>query len=329
MLNRRRFLQQTSAAALGAFAAGPLGAFPKESQPARMQPVGVQLYTLLRPLQEDFAGTLETIAEIGYGELEFAGPYAFSPQAVKDDWQAMAEFMGLTDSGYYGRTSAELKALLDELGLTAPSAHVALGTVEGGLDGAIEAAQTVGHRFLVCPFLAPDRRQSLDDYRRLADVFNEAGRRCREADVQFAYHNHCFEFGEMDGRLPYDVLLEATDPELVRMELDLFWIAVSGFDAVDYFERYPGRFPLLHLKDLAEPLVLENDVRLNLFESPARLQDVFAKLADVGEGVIDFERILSHAETAGVQHAFVERDMAADPLASIRTSYAYVASMDE
>ena len=329
MLNRRAFLQRTGAATLGAFAAGPLATFPNRPRPLRMQPVGVQLFTLLRPLQEDFPGTLEAIAEIGYGELEFAGPYPFSPQAVKDGWQAMASMMGLTDSGYYGHTPAEVKALLDEAGLAAPSAHIALGTVEENLDGAIEAAHAVGHRFLVCPFLPPEARQSLDDYQRLAETFNAAGRRCQEADVQFAYHNHCFEFGEMGGRLPYDVLLEATDPDLVQMELDLFWITVAGFDPVDYFRRYPGRFPLLHVKDLAEPMTLENDVRLNLFERPDRLMEVMARLADVGQGTIDFERIFARAEEAGVRHAFVERDVAEDPLASIRTSYAYVASIDE
>ena len=328
MLNRRQFLQRTGTATLGAFAVSPFAAFPHQPRPARMQPVGVQLYTLLRPLQEDFTGTLETIAEIGYGELEFAGPYAFSPEAVKDAWQAMADMMGLTDSGYYGHTPAELRTLLDDLGLTAPSAHIALGTVKENLDGAIEAAHAVGHRYLVCPFLPPEARQSLDDYKRLAETFNEAGQRCREAELRFAYHNHCLEFGELGGRLPYDVLLEATDPDLVQMELDLFWITVAGFDPVDYFERYPGRFPLVHVKDLAEPMTLENEVRLTLFEDPPRLMDVMAHLADAGQGVLDFPRLFAHAEAAGIQHAFVEPDMAEDPLASIRTSYAYVEGLD-
>ena len=328
MFNRRQFLQRTSTAALGACAATPLAAFSNPLRPARMQPVGVQLYTLLRPLQEDFTGTLETIAEIGYRELEFAGPYAFSAQSVKDGWQAMADQMSLTDSGYYSHTPAEVKTLLDDLGLTAPSAHIALGTVEENLDGAIEAAQVVGHRYLVCPFLAPESRQSLDDYKRLADTFNAAGERCREAEIQFAYHNHCFEFGEIDGQLPYDVLLDATEPDLVQMELDLFWITVAGLDPVDYFERYPGRFSLFHLKDMAAPMTLENEERLTLFENPPRLMEVIGNLADVGQGVIDFPRLLAHAEEAGLQHAFVERDMAEDPLASIRTSYPYVEKLD-
>ena len=240
MLNRRTFLHRTGTAVLGAYAASPLAAFSNPRRPARMQPVGVQLYTLLRPLDEDFTGTLETIAEIGYGELELAGPYPFSPQPVKDGWRAMADAMGLTGSGYYGRTPEELRTLLSDLSLTAPSAHIALGTVEENLDGAIEAAQVLGHTYLVCPFLAPERRQSIDDYRRLAEVFNRAGARCQEAGIRFAYHNHCFEFGEMDGHLPYDVLLEATDPDLVQMELDLFWIAVAGFDPVDYFRALSG-----------------------------------------------------------------------------------------
>ena len=329
MLNRRQFLQQTGTAALGACAARPLAAFSDALRPARMQPVGVQLYTLLRPLDEDFTGTLRLIAEIGYGELEFAGPYPFSPQSVKDGWQAMADMMGLTQSGYYGHAPDDLRTLLDDLGLAAPSAHIALATVEENLAEAIEAAQVLGHRYLVCPFLQPESRQSIDDYRRLADVFNEAGARCQEAGLQFAYHNHCFEFGELDGLLPYDVLLDATEPDLVQMELDLFWITIAGFDPVDYFTRYPGRFPLFHVKDMAAPMTLDTEDRLTLFENPPRLMAVLANLADVGQGVIDFPRLFAHAEQAGLQHAFVERDMAEDPLATIRTSYPYVKSIDE
>ena len=281
--------------------------------------IGLQLYSIPHLLNEDFAGTLKMLAELGYKELEFAGPYAHSPQQVRED-SILAKIFGLQDSGYYSHSPAELRALLDDLGLAAPSAHAALKTLQENLGEVLEAAQIVGHQYIVCEFL---KARTLDTYKESAMLFNQIGTRCQAAGIQFAYHNHSFEFEEMEGQIPYDVLLQETDPGLVGMELDLFWLKVGGADPLDYFARYPGRFPIVHLKDMAAEMEVIN--HWGAFEDSETIRRIFANLADVGHGIIDFGRILARAEQAGIKHTFVEYDFPADELGFAQRSYYYLA----
>lgn len=242
--------------------------------------VGLQLYTVRSLMAEDVPGTLETVAGIGYREVEFAG--------------------------YFDRTPAQLRTLLDDLGLAAPSTHVGLESFRDQLPELLDAAATLGHRYLVLPSLPPRERQSLDDYRRLADEMNRFGTACRAAGVRFGYHNHDFEFERIDGEVPFDVLLAHTDPELVAFELDLFWTIHAGSDPLAYFEAHPGRFHLCHVKD--------------------RTAD--GEMVDVGAGVIDFSGIFARSEQAGLIHYFVEHDSPADPVASIRASYTHLSGLE-
>lgn len=245
--------------------------------PARL---GVQLYTVRSVFPNDFVGVLEYIKHIGYDEVEFAG--------------------------YHEREPAVIRAVLDDVGLTAPAAHLPLDAFQNSLDATLDAARAVGHRYLIVPWLAADRRTSIDDYRRFADTLNTVGERVKAAGMQLGYHNHDFEFETFGGDTPaYDVLLEETDPSLVVMELDLYWAVAAGHDPVDYFERYPGRFPLFHVKD----------------------RTAGGEMAHVGAGAIDFARIFAHAERAGLRHAIVEHDQPEDALASIRASYDHLASL--
>ncbi len=241
--------------------------------------VGLQLYTVRSLMQEDVGRTLDLVASTGYREVEFAG--------------------------LFGRSPAEVRGLLDASGLAAPSAHVGLPDLRERMDLLLEAAGVMGHRYLVLPFLAESDRSTLDGYRSIADELNGFGESCRAAGVQFAYHNHEFEFDEMEGGIGYDVLLERCDPELVQMELDLFWIRVGGLDPLDYFQRYPGRFPLCHVKDM----------------------DAAGEMVSVGAGVIDFPGIFAHSDQAGLRHWFVEHDNPADPAASIQASYQHLARL--
>lgn len=125
----------------------------------------------------------------------------------------------------------------------------------------------------------------------------------KEEGIQFVYHNHDFEFTAIDGIRPFDMLLEQLDPELVQMELDLYWLELAGVDALPLFKRYPGRFPLLHVKDMAR-------------------QD--SAMTDVGAGRIDFSRIFAHRVQAGTRHYLVEHDTASDPFASLANSISYL-----
>jgi sugar phosphate isomerase/epimerase len=232
--------------------------------------IGLQLYTLRSVLADDFRGTLETVASIGYDEVEFAG--------------------------YYDRSPDEIGALLSDLDLTSPAAHVPLQRIREAPEAVIRTAKAVGHRYVVCPYLAETDRGSLDAYRRLAEEFSTFGQRCTDAGLQFAYHNHDFEFIEMDGTRPYDVLLAETDPEHVQMELDLYWVLEAGHDPLDYIEQNPTRYPLCHVKDRGPD----------------------GAMTPVGEGTVDFASIF---QAAAFQHYFVEHDNPEAPMQSIETSH--------
>jgi sugar phosphate isomerase/epimerase len=245
--------------------------------------IGVQLYTV-RSLMDAARGprsveeTLDQVARIGYREVEFAG--------------------------YYGRTPQQIKAALDASGLTAPATHVMLSAELEGWDQTLEAAGVIGHGYVIVPWIAVEER-TLNGYRRVAQRFNRAAERARAAGVVFGYHNHDFEFQTVDGQIAYDVLLAETDPELVKMELDLFWIRKGGQDPVAYFERHPGRFHTVHVKDM----------------------DREGKMVDVGKGTIDFAAIFRHMDQAGIRHFFVEHDSPADPFDSIRASYEHLSQL--
>ena len=251
--------------------------------PGRLKTFGMQLYTVRRELEKDFEGTLARVAALGYREVEFAG--------------------------YFGRTPKEVMAALARHNLTSPAAHVQLAAVRGSLLEVAEAAHIIGHKYVLVAWTPPEERKSLDDYRRFAELFNRAGEQLKKAGIQFAYHNHDFEFAPMGGKVPYDLLLEQTDSRLVKMELDLYWIAKGGAKPLDYFEKYPGRFHLLHVKDMDA--------------TPRR------HFTEVGRGVIDFKSVFARAERAGVRHYFVEQDETpGSPFDSLKVSIDYLRKLE-
>lgn len=222
-------------------------------------PVALQLYTVRDETARDFAGTLRQVAQIGYGAVEFAG--------------------------YGDLSAAEMKALLDETGLRAASTHVALARLEENLDGEIDYCRQIGCANLVLPWLDPSRRDAAQ-FRALAPRLNEFGRRCHDQGLTFAYHNHDFEFVQDDGVYLLDRLLDATDPALVGLELDVYWAAFAGVDPAEFLRAHAGRVPLVHLKDLA----------------PDR------GFAEVGDGTLDLSAIFTAAEAGGARWYVVEND---------------------
>ena len=275
--NRREFLGSVGALLASTRLAGIRGSGVAEL--TRLGPVGVQLYTVRGELKKDFGGTLSRVAQIGYKEVEFAG--------------------------YFGHSPEDVSLLLKENGLSAPSAHIGFPVLGAEWDKIIADALVIGHRYLVCPSI-DDKYRTVDGYKQVAELFNHAGERARSAGIQFGYHNHMYEFIAIDGQIPYDLLIAQTDPGLVVMEMDIFWLRSGGGDPLDYFGRYPGRFPMLHLKDM----------------------DAAKKMTDVGKGVIDWKTILGRRPLAGTKHIFVEHDEPKDPFASIRDSYAYLRALD-
>ncbi|HXI21610.1 MAG TPA: sugar phosphate isomerase/epimerase [Gemmatimonadales bacterium] len=279
-LTRRDFLGSCAAAWL----AGP-SLLPRSDGPGRFPfPVGIQLYSVRNSLDHDFEGTLAALGGIGYREVEFAG--------------------------LHGHEAGPVRRMLDRYHLRATSGHYDLSEITDKIDETIATARTLGHRFVICPWLDEDNR-TRDGYARMADIFNRAGERFRRAGFGFGYHNHQFEFTALPGGGPgvpatgYDILLARTDPDLVKMELDLYWVRKGGGDALDYFHRFPHRFRLVHVKDMGTD----------------------GSMVDVGAGVIDWSTLLRAARTAGVRHYFVEHDDPKDELAFARVSYQYLAGL--
>lgn len=285
-MKRREFLWRSGtagiAAALGASAcARAVGATGgARGTPFPLGAVGLQLYTVRTLMQQDVERTLALVAAAGYSVVETAG--------------------------LYDRPPAALRALFERHGLRSSSGHYPLEQVESG--AAFSTATALGQEFVVVPSLPSALRGSLSAYGELADRFNRIGERARAAGVRFAYHNHSFEFETFGGTAPaYDTLLAQTDPALVSFELDAYWAYKAGYDPVRYFERHPGRFALVHVKDGTA--------------SPERA------MVDVGKGVIDFGGLFAAARGAGLRYAFVEHDEPSDALLSIRASHDYLARL--
>jgi len=284
LIDRRTFI-----AAMGAaYVAG--GRLSATSIPR----VGAQLYTVRSAMEKDFDGTIAKVAEIGYKEVEFAG--------------------------YFNRTPEQVRDVLKKNGLTSPAAHIDYPSVTEKWPAVLDAAKTIGHQFLVNPWIDETIRKQPDSWKRIADAFNKAGEASQKAGIQFAYHNHNFEYAPVDGKEPYDILLENCDPKLVKMEMDLAWITVAGKDPIEYFKKYPGRFPLVHVKGVRK-----------LPPAPgasAEIKGVLPDIADVGkDDVIDWKRIFAQSKLAGIEHYFVEHDVPASPLDSLKNSYDYLSRL--
>lgn len=277
MMNyRRNFLK-----ASGTLAAGAL-LLPKLSEAEFKKPVknvGVQLYTVRKEMLEDNVGTLRRVASLGYKQIESAA----------------------SDNGYYyGLGPAEMKKVCKDLGMNLRSGHV---HYDDKWQKTIDDAKEAGQDYLIVSSM-PSRGQTVDNYKKVAETFNKAGEECKKADLYFGYHNHEYEFEKENGKVLYDVLLENTDPQYVTLELDLGWVIVTGNDPLNYFEKYPNRFPLWHLKDM----------------------DMTAKHStEFGKGGLDIKKMLDSAKKSGMKYFFVEQEeYTSSPFESLAYNYNYL-----
>jgi sugar phosphate isomerase/epimerase len=299
-MNRRTFIG-TSIAASFAAAAKPSWA---AGATHHIDKVGIQLYTVRDAMKTDFEGTIAKVADTGYKEVEFAGILA-------------------PDAGYFGHSPKEVRAILDKNGLASPSCHAGYDVVEKKWPEALEAARIVGHSYIICPWIDEKQRVELGGWKRAAELFNRAGEASHKAGIQFGYHNHSFEFDPADslgGKLPYDFLLAETDPKLFAMEMDLCWISVAGKDPLAYFDKYPGRFPLVHVKDWVKDASTPSAYQGAMGQSVK----FGGRMADVGQGSIDWKNLFAHAGHAGIQHYFVENDYPKSAFDDIKISYEYL-----
>lgn len=263
------------------------------AQGKSIEQLGVQLYTVRDLMAKDFEGTLAKVAAVGYQEVEFAG--------------------------YFNQTPQDVKAILARHGLSSPSTHIDYASLGDNFPKVVEASQAIGHRYIVNPWLDEEMRKQPDVWKRVAATFNRAGEISKKAGIQFAYHNHHFEFVPIDGVKPFDLLLKECDPDLVKIELDLCWITVAKEDPLTYFSRYPGRFPLVHVKGLK---------KIPDGPAPVPFDKAIPNIADVGTSdIIDWKRIFAKSEQAGIRHYFVEHDQPASPLDSLQASAKYLRAL--
>jgi sugar phosphate isomerase/epimerase len=306
--SRRGFLVQSSQLGLAALLstwlprrglANPLGL-----------PIGLQLYTVKSSMEEDPAATLKKLREIGFGVVESAGLGKLSSK----------QFRQLLDDSGLACPSAHLQFDVDNLGPTFEDAH-ALGA-KYGTSGSLRLPAAESKRAVA----ASKPGMSLDDAKRTAEIANRIGEAAKHAGLQYAYHNHDAEFADQGGgAIGYDLLLRETDPELVKFEIDCGWMIFGGRNPVDYFKKYPNRFPMIHVKDYLAP----NDKSA---AAPGAAAGGTAEMrgAELGHGVIDYKPIFAAAGKAGLRHYFAEQEgpySRMNPLQAVRVDYDYLHSM--
>ena len=274
MKTRRQFLGQSGTLAIGALLL-PNFAFTANKE----QKFGVQLYSFRDAMAEDALGTLKKIAAIGIMEIESAR----------------------SDKGlYYGLAPKDMKMACDDLGMQLTSGHVAL---DDDFQNTMEQAVASGQEYVICSSL-PSKGQTVDNYKKVAEKFNKAGEACQKLGLKFGYHNHEYEFESDNGTVLYDVLMDNTDKNLVHMELDLGWVVVAGKAPLEYFEKYPGRFPLWHLKDM----------NMDKKES-----------TELGKGGLDIVTMMAHKKQSGVKHIYIEQEeYASTPFESMEENMAFL-----
>lgn len=297
-MKRRTFIQ-TAAMASAALTIGCMGKASTDKT------IGLQLYTFRNRIRRDEAGTshygakeiqkvLAEIAEVGYKELEVF------------DYRNRSVF----DIPY-----KEFNTMVTDLGMRITSGHYKTGQVNpewaGTLvtdwEAAVEDAKAIGQEYVNVAWMDPSERQSIDDYKKVCELMNNANEVCKKAGVKLGYHNHDFEFVDIDGQTPYDVMLNELDSSII-FELDLYWITFAGKDPLQYFSKYPGRFELWHVKDMSK--------------SDPKVQ------TDVGSGSIDFKPIFAKATKAGMKHYFLEQeDYPSSEIESVRNGYTYLQSI--
>jgi sugar phosphate isomerase/epimerase len=238
---------------------------------------GAELYTVRAEMAQDFEGTLRRVAGLGYTQVEFVGLFGHEPNAVH--------------------------ALLDQLHLKVVGSQVDWKRLRDDPARLIAETKALGSPYIIYAWMPPEERATLAQWKKWIAHFNAVARMARAKGVRFAYHNHDFEFQAIDGVRPIDLLMTGLDPKFVDFEIDLYWMTLGGGDPVDYFVRFPGRFPLAHVKDMSR---------------------AGTEMVDAGDGRINFPRIFATSKLAGLKYRLVEDDNTAEPFRTLERGLAYL-----
>lgn len=278
-MNRRIFVQSVTAAAVG------VGAAPRTMLAARrLDRIGLELYSVRRAMSADPDRTLAAVRAIGYTDVEL-----------------------LWSFGNFGRSPQQVRDALTREGLRAPSAHISPAAILVGWERSLDTAKVLGHEYLIVPSFTADTERSLDDWREWADRFNAAGALARRAGIWLAFHNEPDHMKAIDGKVPYDVFVERTDPSVVRLQLDTGNMLLGGGDPMQYLAKYRDRYWSFHLKDVVAD----------------RSHDT-----ELGTGSFDFRRFLAAIPDLAKKPCYVEQENARDELASARTDFEYLRNLE-
>jgi len=263
-VSRRKFI--TTAAGSAALLSIPHVLLSCTPSAKALKDFGLQLYTLRDVMPTDPKGVLKQVSEMGYSQIE--------------------SFEG--DKGmFWGMTNLEFRKLMDDLGMKIVSSHT---DIRKDFEKKAAEAAEIGMSYLIDPWEGPQK--SIDDFKKLADLFNEKGAICKKNGIRFGYHNHAYSFAELEGRIPQDVLLQNTDPELVDFEMDIYWVVTSGNDPIEWLKKYPKRWRLCHIKDREKNTPLTNT-------------DASCVL---GTGSISWKKIMKAALKEGMEYYLVEQE---------------------
>jgi sugar phosphate isomerase/epimerase len=284
-MRRREFMTTSALAASAFFLPSWVTARGKSKQ------IGIQLYTVRDLIVNDPVKTLTEISKIGYTQLE---PYSYA------------------DGKIYGLAYTEFSNVVKDLGMKIVSGHYSTGlgeTTKGNLrngwEDAVADAKGASQKYMVIPSLYSEEMASIDALKKVCELMNKGGEVCKKYGIRLGFHNHASEFKMLEGQLIYDVMLQELDPKLVTMELDLFWIINAGYDPLQYFKKYPGRFELWHVKDMEKENRNSN--------------------ADLGAGSIDFKSIFAQAKQSGMKHFFMEQENYNEsPMISVKNGFDYL-----
>ena len=266
--SRRKFIKITGGVTTGFALSGLSGLsyFSSCEETGKLKKFGIQLYTLRDVVPKDPKGVLKQLASFGYTQIE-----SYEGQ------QGM----------FWGMSNTDFKKYMDDLGMSIVSSHC---DINKDFEKKSAEAAAIGMKYLICPWLGPQK--SLDDYKRHADEFNKRGEICKKNGIRFAYHNHDYSFKPMNGQLPQDVMMNATDASLVDYELDMYWVVAAGEDIENWVKKYPKRFRLCHVKDRSKTPGPDNG----------------KNSVDLGTGSIDWSKILNTAKANGMEYFIVEQE---------------------
>ena len=291
--DRREFLKISAAGTLGVMALGPMACKTAGPPDRKSFGVGVQLYSIRDAMDADVIGSLQKVSDMGYKYVEL------------DKYG---------DGKFYGYAPAEFKKIVSDMGMEILSSHAgveATGITRENAQKMADDHAALGVKYCVQPWVNEEDR-TIEKYKQMIADWNQVGLIMKNVGIQFGYHNHNFEFANMDGIVPYyDLFMPEMDPDLITMELDMYWATKAGQDPVEMFDKYPGRFQLFHFKDMSQQSTPFFDV----------IKD---DITSVGAGLIDFKRIYAAREMAGMKYLFVEDDNQGNgkPFEGIETSVA-------